>query len=163
MTHLVVLSRRDAVELAKLHAACFAEGWNSEAFEDLLSRPTSLGIGVQSAGDDALTGFGLVQHVGGQAEILTIGVAPDRRCRGIGRDIIRALVRRLGERGAATLTLEVADDNLAARKLYESLGFLEAGRRKNYYRSGRERPVDGVLMKRDLSLQGAGHISGPEA
>ncbi|HET8995878.1 MAG TPA: ribosomal-protein-alanine acetyltransferase, partial [Acetobacteraceae bacterium] len=49
-------------------------------------------------------------------------------------------------RGAATLTLEVAVDNAAARRLYESTGFTQVGRRKRYYADGSDALVLQVAL-----------------
>jgi ribosomal-protein-alanine N-acetyltransferase len=43
-----------------------------------------------------------------------------------------------GESGVASLYLEVRDSNMAARALYASRGFVEIGRRRDYYRRPRE-------------------------
>jgi ribosomal protein S18 acetylase RimI-like enzyme len=50
-------------------------------------------------------------------------VKPEYRTAGIGRALLEA-ARRLGEEtGAARLILETASDNVAARRLYEALGY----------------------------------------
>jgi ribosomal-protein-alanine N-acetyltransferase len=59
---------------------------------------------------------------------------------------------RLGERGIGRITLDVAEDNIAARRLYEGLGFTEDGRRPGYYTTGRDIPAAAILMSRDLSV-----------
>jgi ribosomal-protein-alanine N-acetyltransferase len=38
------------------------------------------------------------------------------------------------ESGVCNIFLEVASGNVAARRLYEDLGFVQAGRRPRYYR-----------------------------
>ena len=53
-------------------------------------------------------------------------------------------------RGAATMHLEVAEDNAAARALYAKLGYEEAGRRHAYYRGRRAAAVDAIVMRRSL-------------
>ncbi len=40
--------------------------------------------------------------------------------------------------------LEVRESNIAARNLYKRLGFLEAGRRRDYYPAP---PEDAIVMK----------------
>jgi len=46
--------------------------------------------------------------------------------------------------------LEVRESNLAARKLYEKLGFSEEGRRSNYYHEPRE---DAMLLRTSIAAQ----------
>ena len=61
-------------------------------------------------------------------------VAPDRRGQGLGRLLMEAVLREAGNRGADSMDIGVDEPDLAARRLYESLGFSN--------RSG----VDGPLM-----------------
>ena len=61
------------------------------------------------------------------AQILSVAVAPDRRGRGIGRALVERGLDYLRRRGVPRVKLEVLDDNVPARRLYESLGFRPAG------------------------------------
>ncbi len=71
-----------------------------------------------------------------------MGVLPAWRRRGIGRALLDAVVAEAGARGIASIVLEVAADNEAARRLYAALGFVQVGRRPRYYRraGGRQTP-----------------------
>lgn len=59
-------------------------------------------------------------HIGDLTEIY---VRPKARRQGISRELARAVVAKLRERGAAFVTGGVAPDNAAARSFYESAGF----------------------------------------
>lgn len=48
--------------------------------------------------------------------------------------------------GATRLFLEVAEDNAAARALYDRLGFEPAGRRPRYYSRPNGPAVDALLL-----------------
>jgi GNAT superfamily N-acetyltransferase len=61
-------------------------------------------------------------------------VVPDRRGQGIGRALMNAAMDLARERGAADMHLGTGEDDVAARALYESLGF-----------SNREGKPDGPL------------------
>jgi ribosomal protein S18 acetylase RimI-like enzyme len=50
-------------------------------------------------------------------------VTPDRRGRGLGRQLMEAALREAGNRGADSMDIGVDEPDLAARRLYESLGF----------------------------------------
>jgi Fur family ferric uptake transcriptional regulator len=52
----------------------------------------------------------------------------------------------------------VAEDNLAARRLYERHGFAEVGRRKGYYRRGSGH-ADALVLSRDLNRTRAPHYA----
>jgi [ribosomal protein S18]-alanine N-acetyltransferase len=120
------------------------------SFRGLLLDPSVLTLGIELYGD--LAAFVMVQTVAGEADILTIATEPDHRRKGLAATLIRALVNRMGERGVSRITLDVAEDNAPARALYTVHGFTEDGRRPRYYTTGRDVPVDAVLMSRNMGL-----------
>ena len=50
-------------------------------------------------------------------------VVPDRRGRGIGRALLDAAIAHARDRGADYVCLATSEDDVAARSLYESVGF----------------------------------------
>ncbi len=52
-----------------------------------------------------------------------LAVLPEYRGRGIGRALMEAVAKSAAEMDCCTVTLEVFEDNLPARRLYESLGY----------------------------------------
>jgi ribosomal-protein-alanine N-acetyltransferase len=83
-----------------------------------------------------VVGFALARVVAGEAELLLLAVKPGRQRHGIGQLLLDHFASDAASRGADRLHLEVRDGNHAV-KLYSKLGFVEVGRRKNYY-SGRD-------------------------
>ena len=79
-----------------------------------------------------------------EAEIENIVVAGSSRKHGIGRQLLSEVIKQLGNAGIETIHLEVRASNRAAIGLYESQGFTESGRRRNYYSDPIE---DAVLMR----------------
>lgn len=94
-----------------------------------------------------LLGWAGVMVVADSAEILTVGVVPAARRRGIARRLLDGLLAEACQRSAAEAFLEVRVDNDAAQALYASAGFAEVGLRRGYYDGGR---VDAVVMRREL-------------
>ena len=70
--------------------------------------------------------------------MMNIAVHPDFRRKGIAEALIATLEEALWEKGSLALTLEVRASNVPAISLYEKLGFVQAGIRKNYYRNPKE-------------------------
>jgi ribosomal-protein-alanine N-acetyltransferase len=128
--HTVVLfdSADDPAPLAALHAACFKDAWETGAITGLLASPGAFAIHCQD-------GFVLARSAGGEAEILTLAVAPHARGRGLGRALLQAAIARCEEQGAHAMFLEVGADNPHALALYAGLGFTKVGMRKGYYAS----------------------------
>lgn len=132
--------------LAEVHASAFAQGWSAADIAALLANPAAFAI--LSRGP-APQGFVLAWSAAGEAEILTLAVAPSARRRGVGAALVTAAGVTALVRGAASMHLEVAESNVAARALYAKLGYVEAGRRSGYYAepSG---TIDALVLRRDL-------------
>jgi len=135
-------------DLAALHAACFTvpRPWGAGEFSGLLAREGSFLLHEPA-------GFLLGRALAGEAELLTLAVAPDARRQGTGARLVAGFLTQAAARGAETAFLEVAEDNLAARALYERTGFTQAGRRRAYYRQPNGTPTDALVMTRALDAQ----------
>jgi len=123
--------------LAALHGRCFPPGecWNAAAMESLLGMPGCIAL-VAHAPDEVPEGLAMLRVAADEAELLTLGVVPERRRAGVGRRLLDE-VRHVGrEAGAHRLFLEVSVANQAAASLYETAGFAETGRRRRYYPDG---------------------------
>ncbi|HEY0525646.1 MAG TPA: GNAT family N-acetyltransferase [Stellaceae bacterium] len=126
----------DLPVVAALHAACFPEDpWSPQAVADVLAMPGASGWLAYGA-DGMPAAFLLALSLVPEVEILSIGVAPVARRRGLARRLIELLVELARQRGAREVLLEVAEDNAAARRLYAQAGFEPIGRRPNYYKRG---------------------------
>ena len=92
------------------------------------------------------------QCVAGRAEMVDLRVLASERRQGFGRQLLWASLTALEDVGA--VELEVRSSNVAARALYQSLGFSESGSRSNYYATadGRE---DAILMTLTLNRRGS--------
>lgn len=80
-------------------------------------------------------------------ELLRIAVRPAWRRRGVAERLLR---ERLVRGGFERMLLEVRAGNMAARRLYEKLGFAVDGVRKNYYKTPTE---DAILMSLTASAE----------
>jgi ribosomal protein S18 acetylase RimI-like enzyme len=58
---------------------------------------------------------------------LAIGLVPDARGRGLGAELLRALLALARERGVHAMSLNVSGANTPARRLYERHGFRDTG------------------------------------
>lgn len=136
----------DAAALAALHARCFVvpRPWTAREFSAFLADPA-----VFLSGDG--TGFALGRVAGGEAELLTLAVAPEIRGRGVGAGLVTGFLEGATRRGAETAFLEVAADNAAALVLYGRAGFVMAGRRSEYYRRADGTGVDALIMRHELA------------
>lgn len=134
--------------LATLHRRCFQvpPPWSAEDFSGFLANPLCF---LLVEGD---AGFLLGRAVAGEAELLTLAVLPEARRRGLGRRLVERFLYQARLRGAERAFLEVSAENAAAVALYESAGFVPAGRRKGYYRPPGAPAVDALVLQRDLAV-----------
>lgn len=123
------------------------EAWTRGGYRAELADSRHRTYLAAESSEGALLGWAGIRVVADEAEILTVGVVPSTRRRGIARMLLAALLDIARERGAGTAYLEVRMDNEAARSLYASEGFAELGVRPGYYDAGR---ADAVVMSRDL-------------
>lgn len=134
----------DLPALAALHATAFDTPWPEAELAALLDSPGAFALLAEGEG------FILCRSIAGEAEILTLAVAPAARRAGLGRALVEAAAEVAEQRGAEALFLEVAEDNAAALALYRAAGFADAGRRRGYYeRQGGT--ADALVMRRTLN------------
>ncbi len=134
------------LDLAALHARCFAtpRPWTPGEFTEILADPL---VFLLVEGD---AGFLLGRAVAGEAELLTLAVAPEARRRGLGQRLVSRFLYQARLRGAESAFLEVAADNDAAQAVYARAGFIPAGRRRGYYRGADGKSVDALVLRRAL-------------
>jgi [ribosomal protein S18]-alanine N-acetyltransferase len=146
------ISSDDLSALAALHRACFPDDrWDERALAELLAIAGASGHLIEQTDTREPLGFILDLILAGEAEIFTLCAEPSVRRQGIARELIEHLFVRARHGGARSVGLEVAADNLGARKLYEQLGFIQAGRRRDYYRRG-STMIDALLLRRVLRV-----------
>lgn len=135
----------DLDAVAAIEHESFSDPWSRASFAQLIGRE-HLHFFVAMRGE-TVVGFSIAYSAAGEAEIANIAVASAARGQGIGGALLRHLLSTLRASGAAEVWLEVRASNVAARALYDHYGFVEVGRRRNYYK----RPVeDAISMRRGL-------------
>lgn len=110
----------------------YGEAWTRSQCAGILPMT---GVKLVLARDDGgdVVGFSLYRTIVDDAELLLLAVAPERQGKGVGRVLLSHFIRDSKKEGAAKIHLEVRDGNPAIR-IYEAAGFIEANRRRNYYR-----------------------------
>ncbi|WP_329853599.1 ribosomal protein S18-alanine N-acetyltransferase [Stenotrophomonas pavanii] len=120
--------------------------WTRGIFIDCL-RAGYPGLAMER--DGLLVGYGVLSIAADEAHVLNICIDPLAQSRGLGRQLLRALVRLAADRGAQRVFLEVRPSNTPALALYHSEGFNEIGRRPRYYPAAQGRE-DAVVMAIEL-------------
>ncbi|ARZ73183.1 ribosomal-protein-alanine N-acetyltransferase [Stenotrophomonas sp. WZN-1] len=120
--------------------------WTRGIFIDCL-RAGYPGLAMER--DGLLIGYGVLSIAADEAHVLNICIDPLAQSRGLGRQLLRALVQLAADRGAQRVFLEVRPSNTPALALYHSEGFNEIGRRPRYYPAAQGRE-DAVVMAIEL-------------
>lgn len=140
------MSIDDLSIVVAVEASAYSHPWSEGILRDCLR--VGYNCWVCELGED-LVGHAVMSIAVGEAHLLNICVGPDWQGIGVGRRLLNRMLRIAGERHADTVFLEVRASNTSARGLYESEGFGEIGRRRDYYptRGGRE---DALVYARAL-------------
>ena len=139
------MTAAEVPQVAELEKLCFSLPWSEKSVASELENELSLWLVALDG--EVVAGYVGSQTVLGETDLMNIAVHPAYRRRKIAEALLLELMNRLRQSGSHCLSLEVRDSNLAARCLYEKLGFAQVGRRPNYYRNPKE---DALILRKEL-------------
>lgn len=146
------MREQDIDDVATIEAASFSDAWPASAFRQMLLQPhvrmqVADGECVSAPGTTsvAVVGYCVLMLMADEGEIANIAVTPAMRGRGLAGRLLDEALDAAVSAGALAVFLEVRESNAAARRLYESRGFQQVGRRRGYYNDPRE---DALLLRR---------------
>jgi ribosomal-protein-alanine N-acetyltransferase len=134
----------DVPAIAALHAVSFRRGWGEDEILRLLLERSVVTQRITAGGK--LIGFIMSRLAAGEAEILSVAIAPAWRRRGLSRQLLGLHLRRLAGLGVRAVYLEVGERNAPACRLYRRAGFKEVGKRRGYYEDG----ATALVLRRDF-------------
>jgi len=149
-TCIAPLSIADLNAVTRIHAASFDDAWSTPMLRRILAMPGAGGIVARDGAGEDVVGFALSRIAGGECEILSLAVDPSYRRRGVGRSLLAAALDWAAVSRVGAVFLEVAEDNIGARQLYEAHGFTAVGRRPDYYKLKDGTLAAAITMRRDL-------------
>ena len=136
---------QDVDGVHELEKQAFSMPWSRQDFVDMVENKDALYLVVaeEDSPETVIACCGM-RSIVGEGDISNVVVHPDYRKQGIANRMLTELLKRgTDEYGVEAYTLEVRKSNIGALRLYEGLGFVEEGIRKNFY----EKPVeDAVIM-----------------
>ncbi len=133
-----------------LDQCCLGGMWGPEHYHQELTNPISTVLACLTPKttpeaelrESLLLGLGCSWAIAGETHITLLAVNEIVRGQGLGALMLWALLKQGLHNNQAWATLEVAADNQPALKLYQKMGFQEAGRRPKYYSSG----ADAIIL-----------------
>ena len=121
--------------------------WTAGQYKEEFSSPTRHFV-VALDEEHSIIGYaGVFAPGAAEADILTVGVVPAHRGKGIATALMALITDWASAQGSTAMMLEVKADNAEAIGLYESLGYSKLNVRKDYFGAG----LDAQVMRLELS------------
>ncbi|RLC55967.1 MAG: ribosomal-protein-alanine N-acetyltransferase [Candidatus Cloacimonadota bacterium] len=128
------MKREDIPNIMKMEKELFAASWEEEMFIEEIEKQYAYVLEIKNKIIGYICGWKLLDEF----NITNIAVAPDFQRKGFGKVLVKFLMSKLLDEKCFKFFLEVRESNQAAKKLYDKLGFVVIGLRKNYYHSPEE-------------------------
>jgi ribosomal-protein-alanine N-acetyltransferase len=120
--------------------------WSASQYKEEFSSPTRHFVVALDDAQGIIGYAGVFAPGGAEADVLTVGVIPSQRGKGIARQLMALITDWAKQQGSTAMMLEVKVDNTEAIGLYESLGYSKLNVRKDYFGAG----LDALVMRLDL-------------
>lgn len=134
----------DAAWVAEIEKICFNEPWSEESIKsDIEHSERSFYIVAEI--DGHIVGYIGCWKIIDEGHITNVAVRPEFRRKHIAENLIKVMISVTEDEDISSWTLEVRETNEPAKSLYKKLGFMEAGKRKEYYKDTKE---DAIIMWR---------------
>ena len=140
MIEIIRMSEEHVVEVSQIEAETFSMPWSAESFLEMITCEYALYLIAKEK--DKILGCCGIRNLCGDGEITNVVVKKEYRGQGIGLIMMKELMDQSRLMGVRSYTLEVRQSNHQAIRLYEKLGFVTEGSRKNFY----EKPTEDALI-----------------
>ena len=131
---IISASEDHLAEILNIECKSFSKPWTEYHFKNDLNNKISVNWVYQN--DNHVVGYLFGWKVMDEYHLNNIAVAESFRKNRIGIHLLKNMVSYLKEVKVKSVFLEVSSSNLPARKLYEKMGFVPQGERKDYYTKG---------------------------
>lgn len=132
--------------ILEIETLSFSSPWSLNGFLQELENPVSRLWALML--DKVLVGYLCFWTVREEMQLLNLAVHPRHRGRGHGSFLLREMIDLALTAGVSRIWLEVRASGQAARRLYETFGFVQSGLRRNYYTDPAE---DAVVMSLNMT------------
>jgi len=140
------MTANDLDAVAAVERRVYPFPWTRGNFADSLAAGHGAWVALEHG---QMIGYAVMMQVLDEAHLLNITVLPELQRKGRGSALLQHLFGLARMRSATRMLLEVRPGNISGQALYRRHGFLEIGRRRDYYpaHQGRE---DAVVMACEL-------------
>ena len=136
----------DVKAIAEVERLSFPIPWSEQSiYHDI--KENNLALVLIAEIDGSFAGYADIWCIAGEGQLNNIAVMPKMRGLHVGQVLMETMTEELRLKGITEISLEVRVSNDVARALYDKCGFLEQGRRKNYYEDNGE---DALILKKEI-------------
>ena len=128
-TKIRKMKKEDIPTIMILEKKLFSTSWKEEMFIEEIEKQYAYVLEIKDKIIGYICGWKLLYEF----NITNIAIASDYQRKGFGKALVQFLMSKLLDEKCFKFFLEVRESNHAAKKLYEKLGFIVIGLRKNYY------------------------------
>ena len=148
--NVVPMSSDHLEELARLERICFSRPWSRQMLAEELENQCAAFLVAVEPLTEKVVGYAGLLVMADEGYITNVAVFPEYRRRGVAEQLIAVFDSFARGNRLAFLTLEVRPSNAPAIALYQSFGFAEVGRRRNYYDLPRE---DALILTKNYTYE----------
>ena len=138
------MGRSHIDECSKIQLEVFGNARNDNFAKCYSDKNYNMLIALDEA--NKVVGYLILLYVVDVAEIIAVAVLKDSRRQGAGSALVEKSFSVAKRLGAGAVVLEVNENNVGARKLYERSGFVAISVRKKYYNNS----DDAIIMKCEI-------------
>ena len=143
---IIRMNESHVASVAAIEKECFGrDAWSEKSVSGELTN--ALALWLVAVEGETVAGYVGSQTVCNETDMMNVAVTADFRRRGIGEQLVTALVEELKTIDSHCLTPEVRASNTSAQAMYEKLGFAEIGRRPRYYQNPKE---DALILRKEF-------------
>lgn len=137
------MTKADIKAVFDIEMQTFSVPWPEASFHHEINENPAARYLVAESDAGEILGYAGAWLIFEEGHITNIAVREERRGKGVGYALAKALIQYAANLGVQYLTLEVRKSNLIAQAMYRKLGFEKASVRKRYYPDNDE---DAYLM-----------------
>ncbi|MCI8409140.1 MAG: ribosomal protein S18-alanine N-acetyltransferase [Lachnospiraceae bacterium] len=135
------MKKEDLDQVWGIEQTLFSKPWSKQDFLDALSKEENIYIVAEDK--EQILGYCGIWGVAGEGQITNVAVKKEYQGKGIATSLFCDVLKKGETKELHVYTLEVRVSNNRAIHLYEKMGFVSAGVRKNFYELPTE---DAVIM-----------------
>ena len=141
------MSLEDVSAIVELERRCFSDPWSETSIASEVDNRLSYWLVAEI--DGVVAGYVGSQTVLDATDMMNLAVRQESRRQGVAHQLVERLIAELSKMEANILMLEVRVSNASAIAFYEKMGFVQVGRRPNYYFKPRE---DAFIMRKEWTI-----------